>query len=245
MLPNSVCETTNDTLFGGRVALTQPAKKCGYRVNVDALLLAAFARSARTAKFALDLGAGAGAVGLSLLHLGAAHHVTMIEIDPELARLARANAHANGWADRVTVLTCDVEEYASDRAHGITADLVVCNPPYVPPGRGREPLGPVARAKMGALDAFVCAARVLAGQRARVCFVYPAVEAASLFESVRQRGLEPKRLRIVHAKPLENARIVLVECVPGRRGGLVVEPPLVETDGHGKRSPELDALCGC
>ena len=32
-------ETTLDSLFGGRVVLAQPAR--GYRVNVDALLLAA------------------------------------------------------------------------------------------------------------------------------------------------------------------------------------------------------------
>jgi len=239
-------EITHDTLFGGRVALAQPARDRGYRVNVDALLLAAFAARARRAKSAFDLGAGVGAVGLSLLHLDLADHVTMIEKDPSLAKLARENARANGWADRMTVLCCDVAGDSVCAPSGLAgrADLVVCNPPYVLPGRGHAPSAVRADAKMGSLDIFVHVARILAGPRARVRFIYPAIEATTLLETLRGRGLEPKRLRTVHGKPLEKARVVLVECVAGRPGGLVIEPPLIETDGHGKRSPEMNALLG-
>lgn len=220
---------TRDALFGGRVALAQPARSTSkYRVNVDAIHLATFAHTpTRRARSAVDLGAGVGAVGLSLLHLNAATHVTMIELDPSLAALARENAASNGWSDRITVLTADV----SDRSSLTTgsADLVVCNPPYVPPGRGRPASSARASARSGSLDVFLDAARRLAGKRARVCFVYPAIESTSLLASLRARGLEPKRLRFVHAKPRSPARIVLVEAVPGKPGGLVVEAPLFES----------------
>src|SRR5262245_55763877 len=61
---------TQDALFDGALTLFQPAR--GYRVNIDALLLAAFAARGRRARRAIDLGAGVGAVGLSLLYLRAA-----------------------------------------------------------------------------------------------------------------------------------------------------------------------------
>jgi tRNA1Val (adenine37-N6)-methyltransferase len=230
-----VARATQDTLFGGRVALAQPARGGGYRVNVDALLLAEFAigappeapeRSRGPARAAFDLGAGVGAVGLSLLHLGAAEHVTMIEVDPALARLAEANAAANGWAERVEVLRADVAALAELGAGA--ADLVVCNPPYVEPGRGRAPLPSRARARSGPLAVFLDAARRLAGRRARVCFVYPAIEVTTLLAELRARGLEPKRLRTVHGRSRDKARVVLVECRAGRPGGLSIEPPLVE-----------------
>ena len=214
-------EPTEDTLFAGAVALAQPPRGGSYRVNVDAILLASFAAAgARTrgARRAFDLGAGVGAVGLSLLHLGAAEHVTMIEIDAELAELARRNARANGWEARITVVHGDVAE-----AEG-AADLVVCNPPYVVPGRGRPPAPSRARARSGPLDVFLDAARRLAGRRARVCFVYPAIETTTLLASLRARGLEPKRLRTVHAKADRQARVVLVEAVAGKPGGLIIEP---------------------
>lgn len=217
--------STRDTLWGGRVSLAQPARGHGYRVNVDAILLARFA-AVRRARAAFDLGSGVGAVGLSLLHLDAAAHVTMVEVDDGLASLARDNAEANGWSERVDVLAADVAEVV--RVHRGKADLVVCNPPYVAPGRGRAPSPARARARCGPLDAFLDAARQVAGRRARVCFVYPAIEATTLLAGLRARGLEPKRLCAVHARPKSPARIVLVEASAGRPGGLVVEPPILE-----------------
>lgn len=218
---------SRDALFGGRVALAQPARGTSkYRVNVDAIHLATFA-SSRRARAAFDLGAGVGAVGLSLLHLGGATHVTMIELDASLATLARTNAEANGWSDRIEVVEGDVADRALAKSG--SADLVVCNPPYVAPGRGRPAAAPRARARSGSLEVFLDAARRLAGKRARVCFVYPAIESTTLLTSLRARGLEPKRMRFVHSKPKSPARIVLIEAMPAKPGGLVVEAPLVET----------------
>ena len=229
-----VAAPTRDTLFGGRVALAQPARGRGYRVNVDAVLLGAFAsgalgetRRARRAHAAFDLGAGVGAVGLTLLHLDAAEHVTMLEVDPALARLAVENAAANGWTKRIEVVRGDVTDAAVVPAGA--ADLVVCNPPYVEPGRGRAPSAVSARARSGPLSVFLDAARRLAGRRARICLIYPAIEATTLLVELRARGLEPKRLRAVHGRAGDRARVVLVECATGRPGGLVVEAPLVET----------------
>jgi tRNA1Val (adenine37-N6)-methyltransferase len=115
----------------------------------------------------------------------------------------------------------------------------VCNPPYVAPGRGRPPANAArARARSGERAAVVEAARILAGKRARVCFVYPAHELSTLTQALRRTGLEPKRMRAVHATKRSAARIVLVEAQPGKRGGLVVMAPLFERDGEGE-SEEL------
>jgi tRNA1Val (adenine37-N6)-methyltransferase len=236
--------TTRDALFGGRVVLFQPARGAGYRVNVDAILLAGFAARVldggasptRRARRAIDLGSGVGAVGLSLLHFDAAAHVTMVEIDPALSVLAAKNGEANAWKDRVTV---DERSVADAAAAG---DLVVCNPPYVAAGRGRAPDAHRRTARFsgegggGALETFVEAARRVASRRARVCFVYPANETTTLLATLRARGLEPKRLRAVHAKAAEPARIVLVEALPAKRGGLVIEPPIVELEGRTRSS---------
>jgi tRNA1Val (adenine37-N6)-methyltransferase len=240
--------TTHDRLFAGTLSLRQPARRVGYRVNVDALLLAAFAaralpggeQRATRARHVVDLGSGVGAVGLTLLHLAAAARVTFVEIDGTLAGLATQNVEENGWAERGHVLHADVTEAAKQlRAE---ADLVVCNPPYVPPGRGRPPAERVRAAKYGDLDAFVDAARRIAGRRARVCFVYPAIEATTLLTELRATGLEPKRLRSVHGREGDKARVVLVESVGGKPGGLSIEPPFVETDVRGARSAALEEL---
>jgi tRNA1Val (adenine37-N6)-methyltransferase len=242
--------STRDALFGGRVVLFQPQRGTGYRTNVDALLLAGFAAAGRpairaagpppatTLPVVYDLGAGVGAVGLSLLRLGAARRVVFVEIDEAPAAMARRNLDANGWTEQGEVLRADVREVAHTRPG--QAGLIVCNPPYGAPGRG-HPSPSAARARMGELSTFVEAARQLAGRRARVCFIYPAAELVTLLSTLETSGLHPKRLRFVHATPASPARVALVEARAGRPGGLVVVPPLSErvSDAY---SPELQSL---
>jgi tRNA1Val (adenine37-N6)-methyltransferase len=232
-------EATQDALFGGSVVLFQPPRGAGYRTNVDALLLAAFASALpRTAPVAFDLGAGVGAVGLALLRFGAARRVVFVEIDELTAAMARRNLDANGWTGRGEVVRGDVGDVARSRRG--EANLVVCNPPYIAPGRGRVPAAE-ARARSGDLGIFVEAARQLAGRAARVCFVYPASELRSLMETLAAEGLHCKRMRFVHASPATAARVVLVEAKAGKPGGLHVLPPLVERSARGY-TPEMETL---
>lgn len=213
-------------LFGGKVTLHQPPPGTGYRVNVDALHLAHFA-GVRRARAAVDLGSGVGAVSLALIHANAVERVRMIEIDPRAAEYARKNLVDNGWTERGDVVCADVMRAA--REWPGSADLVVCNPPYVEPGRGRAPKEPSrARARAGQLAGFVEAARLFLARRGRACFVYPANELATLLETLRKSGLEPKRMRAVHSSASRPARVVMVEAQPAKRGGLSIEPPLVE-----------------
>jgi tRNA1(Val) A37 N6-methylase TrmN6 len=117
---------TEDALLGGRLRLLQPAR--GYRVAVDAVLLAA-AVDAAPGQRILDLGAGVGAVGLCLAARLAGCSVVGIELQAALAELAERNANLNGMAHRVRTVVHDL-------ARPMPADLgrfdhVVTNPPYL------------------------------------------------------------------------------------------------------------------
>jgi tRNA1Val (adenine37-N6)-methyltransferase len=226
------------------MVLFQPKRGSGYRTNVDALILSAFAsapgKGRKTAKpaVAYDLGAGVGAVGLSLLQGDAAGSVVFVEIDVTAATIARRNLEENGWADRGEVICGDVHDVGRSRPG--CAELVVCNPPYWIPGRAHaSPTEAIAR--MGHLETFVNASRLLAGRRCRVCFVYPAPQLSTLMCALADTGLHAKRLRFVHADPSRPARLALVEGVAGRPGGLVVTPPLFERL-EGRYAPEMDAI---
>ena len=204
----------------------QPARGDGYRANVDAFHLARFAAAGgRPARAAFDLGAGSGAVGLALLALEAAARVTFVEIDEAAAAFAAKNLAAHGWEGRGDVLRADVARLPV--ALDGTADLVVCNPPYVEAGRGRLPPEPRrARARMGSLALFVGAARKLAGRRARVCFVYPANELVTL-RHPRSAGLG-EATRTVHARGA-SARIALINA--GQKAGGTTNP-VIEPRGR-------------
>jgi tRNA1Val (adenine37-N6)-methyltransferase len=221
--------TPNDTLFRGKLRLAQLPKDA-YRANVDALLLAAFAADGKRCRRAWDLGAGVGTVGLSLLLFDKAAHVTFVDDDPKAVACVGKNLDCNGWGDRGEALLGDVLELS--RHHVGEADLVVANPPYFAPHASRSsPFSGRARGRTGPLAPFVQAARQLAGKKARVFFVYPASDFVTLASTLRATGLEPKRVRLVHPRIEDPARIALVESVAARPGGLCYAPPLVERAG--------------
>lgn len=225
------------TVFGGRLALAQPARGDGYRFNVDALLLARHAALGGARGHVVDLGAGVGAVGLAMLILGATR-VTLVEREPHAVELARANAAPFG--DRARVVDGDVAELTADALGA--CDAVVCNPPYTPPNAGRAGVSAARdEARRGDLSTFVAAAARLRPEVAH--FVYPAARAPALFALAAQHDLAPSVVRWVHSHAAAPARIALVSFVRAR-ARTVVATPWVERDDAGV-DPALSAfLCG-
>jgi tRNA1(Val) A37 N6-methylase TrmN6 len=117
---------TEDALLGGRVRLLQPRK--GYRVAVDAVLLAAAVDAAENARI-LDLGAGVGAVGLCIASRVPGCQIVGIELQAELAALAERNSALNNVSERVRTIVHDLAHPLSQELG--TFDHVATNPPYL------------------------------------------------------------------------------------------------------------------
>src|SRR5436305_15024701 len=92
---------SEDALLGGKLRLRQP--KSGHRACHDAILLAA-ATPARSGDRVVDFGAGAGAAGLALARRVPAIQLLLVEVDSELAELARGNVALNAIAADVIAL---------------------------------------------------------------------------------------------------------------------------------------------
>jgi len=118
--------TTEDALLAGRVRFRQPRR--GYRVAVDAVLLAAATSPPPHARV-LDLGAGVGAMGLCLASRVRDCCVVGVELQPVLADLARRNAEANGLADRVQIIVHDIAQSLPEALGRF--ECVATNPPYL------------------------------------------------------------------------------------------------------------------
>lgn len=76
----------------------------------------------------LDLGAGSGAIVVTLARELPSSRWWATDISPDAAALARANADRHGVADRVTI---EVGDLLAPVASLAPFDLVVSNPPYV------------------------------------------------------------------------------------------------------------------
>ncbi len=89
----------------------------------------------------LDMCAGSGCIGLSLMVLGGFFHVTEADISAEALKVVKRNAERlleDGWEDRVSLLEGDLfSSFAGKREF----DVIVSNPPYIPTAviEGLEP----------------------------------------------------------------------------------------------------------
>lgn len=226
---------THDTLFDGALSCLQPAS--GYRFSVDAVLLAHFAQPRRAERI-LDLGAGCGVVSLILAYRHSDIHLTALEVQPESAALARRNAAANGFAERIVVREGDLRDLSGWAAAG-SFDMAFCNPPFGRPGSGRVnpvPGRAVARHEGTAdLAGVVRALAYAVRTRGRAVLVYPARRTVSLLAELHGAGLEPKRLQMVHSYQGGEGKLVLVEAVRAGGESLTILPPLFLYRSPGSR----------
>src|SRR5438132_9258249 len=97
-VPMTSDDLTEDAFLGGRLRLRQP--RAGHRAGHDAVLLAA-ATAARAGERVVDFCAGVGAAGLALASRVRGLDLTLLEIDPCLAALARDNGAPDAMAARL------------------------------------------------------------------------------------------------------------------------------------------------
>jgi len=189
------------------------------------------------------LGCGTGLLSLLLLQRQRDLTITGLDLQPEAVRLARLAAEENGLADRLSFRLEDLRET------GLPAgrfDLVICNPPYFPPASGPLPKGDprrTARTEENCTLEDVCrAAARLLRWGGSLCLVHKPDRLADLLCSLRQNGLEAKRLRLVCSRPERAPSLVLAEARRGGRPGLTVEPPLILENPNGSPAAELDRI---
>jgi len=200
-------------------------KKKGYRFSIDSILLADFPDLTDVSR-AVDLGTGGGVIAILLAKKKEDLRVVGIELQDSLFDLAVRNVGLSSLSERVKILKGDLKEIKCGFETG-SFDLVVCNPPYYPIGKGR--MGPnlernVARHEVTVtLSNVIEACEYLLREGGRSAMVYPAAGSEEICSLLKSRGLGPYRLREVHTK---EAELVLVEGKKGYEGELLEESPL-------------------
>lgn len=219
-------DETMDEFMGGKIRLIQ--SKWGYRFSVDAVLLSEFV-STRKGDVVVDLGTGCGIILLILLLTRPIRHAVGVEIQADLAEQARRNALLNGYGQRMSVMVGDIRALPLPSQW---ADAVVCNPPYRPVASGRinpDRQRAIARHEiLLSLEDILKASHRILRPGGRLALIYPSGRLAELLARMRIRGLEPKRIRLIHPDPEAEAKLVLVEASSGSRKGLKVLPPLFD-----------------
>ncbi|MBW1708297.1 MAG: methyltransferase [Deltaproteobacteria bacterium] len=235
-------DLTSDTIYRGALTLKQP--RSGYRFAIDALLLAAFTH-VKPDQLVVDLGTGVGVVALTMAQRMGRGRVFAVEIQPRLAECARQNTEANNLQSLVEVLEMDWSKLNRKKIGG-QAQLIICNPPYRGLGTGRvspDQEEAMARHELkGSLETAAWTTERLLAPGGSFSVIYPAARLVSLLTILRKYDLEPKRLRLIHSRPKEKARLALVEARLGGGEELEVHPPLYIYQTGKEYSAEVEAI---
>lgn len=246
MMNPSSLEIELHELFNGRLKIFQ--KKKGYRFSIDTVLLGIFA-AARASGTVVDLGTGSGVLPLVLAKHKKFDKIVGIEIQEELAVLARENISYHTCDDRVTVIHADIRTISGKLAPE-TFDAVVTNPPFYAAASGRiNPNTQKAGARHeihGTLRDFISCAAFLLKQSGKFIAVYRPARFSDLILMMKEKNIEPKTVQFVHARIDEPASMVLVEGLKGGGAEMKILPPLILYKAEGGYTEQaikmLDAM---
>jgi len=224
------------------IKLYQPRK--GYRFSVDALLLEDFITARRLYK-GVELGTGSGIISILLARRLRHTRIIAVELQESLARIARQNITLNDLDDRIEVLNADIKELRKMLPSG-RFDFVFSNPPFRRPRTGLLSMDPeraIARHEIKiTLPDLLSVASYLLKNSGRFYLIYHPFRLAELISLLRDVRLEPKRMRFVHSRAGEEAKMVLIEAVKGSGSWLKVSPPLYIYEEGNEYSAEMKHL---
>jgi tRNA1(Val) A37 N6-methylase TrmN6 len=242
--PAPAAAVTEDRLLNGRVRLRQSAD--GYRAAIDPVFLAAAVPPGGPCSV-LDLGCGAGAATLCLLARLPEAQATGLEVQPQLAALARDNAALNGWPQRFEVVDGDIADRSLlvdiPSARG-GFDEVICNPPHhrAEMAAAPEPAKATATREDGAaLDDWVEAALAHVRRKGAVTFIHRADRLDDLLAAFRGRA-GGTIVFPLWPKPGEAARRVLVRARKGVRAPLTLAAGLVLHTADNRFTPAAERV---
>ena len=215
----------------------------GLKINMDTVLLAAWARITKSYSKFLEAGCGTGAISLFLANKfkNTKCRITGIDIQSELVRIARINAALNNLERVVSFIDGDFRDKRILPYESF--DALVINPPYSSMGAGRESSNisrTTAKLELTCTldDVGSLSFRILKG-RGRLFAIFKTSRLDVFLETMRKYKIIPKRLKFIYPYAKSDSGTFLIECVKNGGEGLTVLPPLIVYDDDGYYTAEI------
>ena len=235
-------DETLDTMFQEKLRIIQ--KKDGYRFSIDTVILSRLAQVSAGDRV-IDLGTGCGIIPLILAATTQVKEIVGVEIQEELAEIARRNVGLNGFDSIIRIVKEDLKNLPALYPTG-TFDFILTNPPFRKRATGRinpQEQKSIARHEIAtSLREVLTVAHFLLKTQGRFFVIYPAFRLVDLLYEMRACDLEPKTLQTVHSRINTPAKMVLIEGAKGGGVELQVKEPLVIYDAEGNYTQALQEI---
>jgi tRNA1Val (adenine37-N6)-methyltransferase len=240
-IPLKQGERIDDLQYKGLKIIQNPKFFC---FGMDAVLLAHFTE-VRKGDRVIDLGTGTAIIPILLAGRTMAAEILGIDIQPHVLEMAGRSLLMNGLEDKVKLKLVDIRRVAEQLPRR-AFDVVVSNPPYKRTGSGivnpNEPKAISRHEVHCTIDGVIDAAAYLLKPGGRFYMIHRPERLAEIIYLMKQRGMEPKVLRMVHPAIYKKANIILISGTLGGRPFLKVEEPLYVYNQDGSYTGEINQI---
>ncbi len=238
-------ERLDDLQLGGVKIIQNPSWFC---FGTDAVLLADYAsKSIKKDARVLDLCTGNGIVPLLLSQKSNADKIYGIEIQNEVAEMAKRSVCLNKLDSKIEIISGDLKD--SETIFGKRFfNNITCNPPYKENGGGltnKSDSATLARHEILCnLEDIIRVSSILLEPLGKLCMIHRPERLADILCLMRKYKIEPKRLRFVHPSSGKTATMILVEGAYCGRPKLFLDPPLYVYKDTNIYSDEINRIYG-
>ncbi|MCR4610636.1 MAG: tRNA1(Val) (adenine(37)-N6)-methyltransferase [Lachnospiraceae bacterium] len=225
----------------GYKIIQHPKRFC---FGIDAVLLGAFSM-VREGEKVLDIGTGTGVIPILMEARYGGTDYTGIEIQSEVADMAKRSVEYNNLSDKIRIDNADVKD-AVDLYGTSNFDVITTNPPYMTVSRGIvNPNDTKAISRHEVSVTIEDIARIsskLLREKGRFYMVHRPNRLMEIIVVLGKYDLEVKRLRMVHPYIDKDANMMLIEA--SYKGGafMKVEKPLIVYNADGQYTNEVKKL---
>lgn len=212
----------------------------GFCFGIDSVLLTEFAKDMKKNKTIVDLGTGTGIIGILLTKKVEASKVIGVELQKDVAQMAKRSVELNNLQNVMQILNEDVQSLSLEKN---SFDYIVTNPPYKKKGTGiinKEDKQLISRHETTVnLEEWIEVASNLLKDNGAIYMVHRPERLNEIIQDLRKYKLEPKRIRFVYPKKNKDANLVLIKAVKYANEFLKVEKPLIIYNEDGSYTDEI------
>lgn len=166
-----------------------------------------------------------------------------VELQKEIYNLAVQSVKINNLEDRITLLNMNVLDifnvYETD-----SFDLITCNPPYFRVNEfsnlNNNMIKSIARHEIEIKLEDICRiSKKLLKNNGSLVLVHRTDRLSEIINMLLKYNLQPKRIRFLYPKELENSNLVLIDARKNGNVGLKVLPPLICHNMDGSYTKEV------
>lgn len=210
--------------------------------GMDSVILANFAKKEKKGSKILDLGTGTGIIAILLSKKVENSKITAIEIQKEVAEMAKRSVKLNNLEDNVQVINEDIKNILKENGQA-KFDVVITNPPYKKKETGilnENNVKMISRHETTAnLEDFIRVASEKLKDYGTFYMINRPERIIDISQYLRKYKLEPKEIQFIYPNKNKAPNGLLVKAVKYGGEFLKVDEPLIVYNDDGTYTDEI------